>query len=223
MFTGPARRTYRVEPMRDPVPGRTSSSGGTADTADAAPDLVEPIVGWRTWLVVPAPEGFHLRSVVFATDWAPCQEFAARCELVGGRLWHRPWRRVTTHPAPFASCECGIWAAKDIEYAADFFSLYDDLLSEACVHRAIGRVALWGSVVDGGLGWRASHGYPADLYLPTHRENGQEVDAAAIARGLAAYGSPVQVAAGGIGGDVDGALEEIRRLSGESVGELSSR
>jgi hypothetical protein len=223
MFTGPARRTYRVEPMRDPVPGRTSSSAGAADATDAVPDFLEPVVGWRTWLVVPVPCGLRLRSVVFATDWAPRQELAARCELIRARQWHRPWRRVSTHVAPATSCECGVWAAKDIEYAADFFNLYDDLLSEACVHRAIGRVALWGAVVDGGLGWRASHAYPADLYVPTHRENGQEVDARAIARGLARYGVPVEVVPGGIGGDVDGALDGIRRLSNESVGELSSK
>jgi hypothetical protein len=183
---------------------------------------VEPVVGWRTWLVIPAPEGLRLRSVVFGTDWEPCEELSARCELVRGRLWYRPWRRIS-HPAPSASCECGIWAAKDIEYAAGFFNLYDDLLSEACVHRAIGRVALWGAVVDGGLGWRASHAYPADLYVPTHRDNGQEVDAGAIASGLSGYGAPIEVVAGGIGGEVDGALEGIRHLAGEPVGELSSK
>jgi hypothetical protein len=114
-------------------------------------------------------------------------------------------------------------AAKDIGYAADFFTLYDDLLSEACVHRAIGRVALWGAVVDGGLGWRASHAYPAHIYVPTHRENGREIDARAIARGLANYGAPVEVVAGGIGGDADGALDGIRSLSDDRVGELSSK
>jgi hypothetical protein len=37
----------------------------------AAPDYVEPIVGWRTWLVVCEGEGFRLRSVVYDALWLP--------------------------------------------------------------------------------------------------------------------------------------------------------
>ena len=32
--------------------------------------------------------------------------------------------------------------------------------------RVIGRVALWGDVVEGPLGWRASHAYPIELLVP---------------------------------------------------------
>jgi hypothetical protein len=30
----------------------------------------------------------------------------------------------------------------------------------------IGRVALWGTVVEGQLGWRASRAYPIELFVP---------------------------------------------------------
>jgi hypothetical protein len=33
------------------------------------------------------------------------------------------------------------------------------------VARAMGRVALWGDVVECERGWRASHAYPLDLYV----------------------------------------------------------
>jgi hypothetical protein len=32
--------------------------------------------------------------------------------------------------------------------------------------RVIGRVALWGDVVEGPFGWRASHAYPVELFVP---------------------------------------------------------
>ena len=201
------------------MPGRPSRA--TANAGASAPDLFEPVFGWRTWLVVTTAGGLRLRSVVFAKDWTPRDEFPARCEFALHRRWYRPWRRVSAHGAPSTGCECGVWAAKDIEFAATFLNLYDDLLGDACVHRVIGRVALWGTVVDGGLGWRASRAYPAEIYVPTRREDGQPVEAHTIARGLACYGVPVRTVDLGVGAESGSVVPRIRDVSGESVGEAS--
>jgi hypothetical protein len=91
------------------------------------------------------------------------------------------------------------------------------------VHRVIGRVALWGSVVDGGLGWRASRAYPTHIYVPSRRENGREVHVRMIARGLADYGVPVEVVAGDIGAEVDRALQGISGQPLEQLTEPSVR
>jgi hypothetical protein len=55
--------------------------------------------------------------------------------------------------------------------------------------------------VETDFGWRASHAYPAHIYVPTHRANGRCVDAEIIALGLARYGVPVEIVTGPIGLD----------------------
>jgi hypothetical protein len=45
---------------------------------NAAPDYIEPIVGWRTWLVVQEGERLRLRSVVYDVLWSPRRELVAR-------------------------------------------------------------------------------------------------------------------------------------------------
>jgi hypothetical protein len=232
MFTGPVRRTYRIEPIRDPVPRRTAGSAETDLCADGVVtpcenlegpvfDYCEPVVGWRTWLAADMPAGARLRSVVFGTDWPPGEELSARCELVLERRLRRPWRLAPTHQAPSTCCECGIWAAKEIDYATNFLHLYEDVLSHASAPRVIGRVALWGLVVDGGLGWRASYAYPTHIYVPRHRGSGGEVNTGRIARGLADYGVPVEIVAEHIGVEVDRALQEVCGELHERMTELS--
>jgi hypothetical protein len=232
MHTGTSTRTYRIEPLRDPVPRASSAAGerngraadqvaqGSAEGA-LAPDYFRAVVGWRTWLVVATATGLRLRSVVFGTNWPVREELPARCELALRRPWARPWHRVPSHEAPSHDCDCGIWAAKDLEYATSFFHLYDDLLGYRSVHRVVGRVRLWGSVAEGGLGWRASYAYPASIYVPTHREDGRRVDAKRIASGLADYGVAVEIVGKVVGERVGRALAEIRRRQLNRIGELS--
>jgi hypothetical protein len=67
------------------------------------------------------------------------------------------------------------------------------LVAASQPRRVIGRVALWGSIVEGDSGWRASCAYPAHLYVPPGRLDRPSVDAGAIARALGSYGVPVEV------------------------------
>ena len=65
------------------------------------------------------------------------------------------------------------------------------------VRRVIGRVALWGEVVEGTRGWRASRGYPAELWVPQLDGDGTEIaELESIAIDLADYGVPVHVCDG---------------------------
>jgi hypothetical protein len=66
--------------------------------------------------------------------------------------------------------------------------------------RVIGRVALWGDVVESESGWRASVGYPSQLFVPIPMENARRslrrravVDEVAVA--LELYGVPVELVA----------------------------
>jgi hypothetical protein len=51
-----------------------------------------------------------------------------------------------------------------------------------------GRALLWGDRLEGTLGWRAATAYPLELYVPRELQNAE-----AIARGLLAYGVPVEL------------------------------
>jgi hypothetical protein len=59
------------------------------------------------------------------------------------------------HPAPGVNCRCGIYAAHDPHDAA----YYTVMPSNTDQTMAIGRVAQWGSVIEGDAGWCAWHGY----------------------------------------------------------------
>jgi hypothetical protein len=84
-------------------------------------------------------------------------------------------------------------AAHDLERAANYLYLYDDVRQPHLRSRAIGRVSLWGSVVEGEHGWRASHAYPERILLPSTDRAGRPTAAEAIAEGLACYGVPVEI------------------------------
>jgi len=130
-----------------------------------APDYIEPIVGWRAWLVVPEDEIFRLRSIVYDTLWSPHSELVASCLHHAVRL---PWRKHPKHVPPARNCACGIYAAREPEEAAAYLDgrSWADGLS---VHRVIGTVSLWGRVVECTRGWRGSRAYPKKIYVPPTR------------------------------------------------------
>jgi hypothetical protein len=102
-----------------------------------------------------------------------------------------------THAAPQAECQCGLYAASSIKAAADFAR---GRLNDA-IGAVIGQVFLWGSVVECECGWRASHAYPARLYVPLGRQRrfsfrfGAGLHAERLALALRAYGVPVELVA----------------------------
>jgi hypothetical protein len=58
----------------------------------------------------------------------------------------------------------------------------------------VGRVALWGTVVEYEAGWRASMAYPERLYLPAWRASGAPLaNVEEVAMGLADYRVPVEI------------------------------
>jgi hypothetical protein len=131
----------------------------------AAPDYIEPTIGWRTWLVVPEGGAFRLRSVVYDTLWPVRNELVARCLH---RAVSLPWRRRSVHSPPVDDCACGIYAAREPQEAAAYLDgrSWADGLS---VHRVIGTVSLWGRVVECTRGWRGSVAYPRKIYVPPTR------------------------------------------------------
>lgn len=151
-----------------------------------APDAVEAIVGWRAWAISDVAGAFRLRSVVAPTLWPAREVLEAECLRPG----LRPFRRFGLgHHPPSESCECGVYAA-DASTAASYGTPPADRVDR----RVLGRVALWGVVIECEHGWRASQAYPYEIVIPVHRfRDDRLVPLEALAFDLTAYGVPVTV------------------------------
>jgi hypothetical protein len=168
---------------------------------ERAPDYIEPVVGWRAWLVSEVEGRPLLGGVVFHRQWWPREPHVAEC-----LHWRpqplRPWRRAEPdHVAPGLRCRCGLYAADSLAEASRYArpGRLPEPVRWPTLHRVVGRVSLWGRVVECEHGWRASHAYPERLVVPTQRANGRPVpNAEAIAAALEVYGVPVEVVQGSL-------------------------
>ena len=111
--------------------------------------LVEPILGWRTWGLAGSRSGKDLMLLPVVgrgRPWRPRAPARAAC----------PRRRA--HGAiPGLDCRCGLHATHEI-----------DLLRRTRDPAVLGRVALWGRVIEHERGYRAQFAYPQRLRLVCH-------------------------------------------------------
>ena len=152
-----------------------------------APDYAAPFVGWRTWALTRSDGELRLRSVLKPTVWEPCEPLRARC------LRSRVSRLVNRHAAPVETCVCGVYAA-ELRTAAAY--LGDPLLGAMSleVRHVVGRVALWGDVIECDRGYRASLAYPQHVYVAARALNGERRhDADDVATALEHYRVPVTI------------------------------
>ena len=154
-----------------------------------APEYASPVIGWRMWSIMPSRGGHRLASPLFRVIWPPTAELHAVCDA-GGR-WSWVGRRRCDHPVPVARCGCGLHAM----VAPGHLSTYIlPAASAQVVRRAVGRVSLWGRVIEGACGWRAAAAFPAEIWLPQADSSGARIDDIdTIAMDLADYGVPVHV------------------------------
>jgi hypothetical protein len=160
-----------------------------------APDFLEPFEAWRVWRVVRRDDEYVLASVMYPTVWRPGEPLVAEC--LARRLW-RPFRRRDAHAAPDAGCQCGIYGAA-IEGAREYFK---GISPDGSV-RVLGRVSLWGTVIECTRGFRASHAHPSRVFLPGDFGSRGRVDWNRLVAGLSRYGVPVE--------PLSAAAEAVRR------------
>ena len=159
-----------------------------------APDYIEPVVGWRIWAVSESERRLRLRSLVFDATWPPGRPFVAECRERPHRL-RRLWRRQPSmHRPPDWSCDCGIYATRRVAVAVRYAETYGSRHWRV-LHRVLGRVSLWGSVLEYTDGWRAARAYPLELFIPRVGPVGSP-GAEAIAEALADYGVRVEIVEG---------------------------
>lgn len=159
----------------------------------SAPDYAAPIVGWRGWFVVESEGAFRLCSIIHHTHWPPRQELVASCR--SNEQGSKP-EAPAGHAAPEAACRCGIYACESAAAATPFLS-GSRLPARQTLGFVLGRVSLWGKVVECQRGWRGERAYPASIYvprlsgegcLPLARSPGPET----VALALGGYGVPVE-------------------------------
>ena len=164
-----------------------------------APDLFDPLVAWRAWEVGPTSDGWRLHSVHMGDPWPTWTPIEAVCRR--NRFVAREAPSHEQHVAPVGSCRCGVYGALQSDRARQYFvaswaepdAAPIPCLPDGYVPRAIGRVSLWGRVLECEQGYRASHGYPAHIYLPARRPDGEAYDVESAALDLLAYGVPVEI------------------------------
>jgi hypothetical protein len=162
----------------------------------AAPDVLEPVTGWRVFDVVPLDGELRLCSLAFWTVWIPGRPARAVCRRL---LIDRGWAGLPEHDAPDERCTCGIYATRTARAAAAYARAAG--VRSDTVHRVAGRVSLWGTVIECEGGWRAAQAYPAALFVPTGRGRlrlrrrlpAARRPVAQVARGLRGYGVPVEI------------------------------
>jgi hypothetical protein len=162
-----------------------------------APDAIEPTTGWRAWDVIELDGALRLCSLAFWSVWLPRREVTATCRRshVDAALTGLP-----PHPAPEPRCTCGIYATLTAAQVLAFSRGVRRRLDT--VHRVVGAVSLWGTVVECEGGWRGALAYPAAIFVPAARSRPlvrprrlrrPQLPAGEVAVGLEDYGVPVEV------------------------------
>jgi hypothetical protein len=142
----------------------------------------QPIVGWRIWRVTRGIDRrmstlqlanelleaerrgevrpverlfrYRLRSLTQPGLWPPGRRLQSSCEREGVD--------DATHEAgPDAVCACGIWALRQRGGAERLMGSYRDSGGAT----ALGRVALWGRIIEHENGWRGQFAYPLDVVV----------------------------------------------------------
>lgn len=168
--------------------------------SSAAPDYAEALVAWRAWRVLDERHGHRLRSVVYPAIWAPGHELVAECEC-RSRSLSRPWRYRRCELAPSTDCDCGIYGARKVTDAIEYLGNTTGAWDPS--NAVIGRVSLWGEVMEHRLGWRASRAYPARIVVPARPGSD------AVAAALDAYGVPVEQFESSGRADIKATLERL--------------
>jgi len=162
----------------------------------AVPDFIEPVEAWRVWRVCMHDCRIVLQSLNADTFWEPGIALVAAC-ATRQRSHRRPWRvEAPDHAAPEVDCTCGIYGVRSAAVARWYLERRALFYN---AERVVGRVALWGDVVESESGWRAQRAYPIELFVPAATtlrgglRRSSYVDEIVLA--LSAYRVPVEVLA----------------------------
>ena len=132
-----------ISPRRDPPRRLVPLDGPSRSVAgNAAPDLVNPVVGFRQWRI----SGGELRSMYTGDRWRPGRMHAS-CHA----------DRAHDEPPPVSDCTCGFYAR---------YTPSPRTASSGTPDLVAGAVVLWGRLELHAHGMRAEHASLIALALP---------------------------------------------------------
>jgi hypothetical protein len=116
----------------------------------------EPVLGWRAWRLGRTDEGLRIVPTTPRSAWEPRVAIHATCSGAHTREYmvYNP-ELAATHRSPEPGCTCGIHAIKDPARLA----------RSGRSAAVVGRVAMWGRVIEHTKGYRAEFAYPSRLRL----------------------------------------------------------
>lgn len=146
-------------PEQDPA----TAMEAMAESGAQVPDYADVMIGWRAWALSCEPEEGEeglLWSITHPENgpWLPREPMIAECNKARGpaQVYHDP---------PKPGCSCGIYAARNKGHLLGMrYHRYDE--EARAMWCVIGTVSLWGGVIPGSQGWKASKAYPRELRLP---------------------------------------------------------
>lgn len=134
-----------------------------AEADGTMPDVIGYVVGWRAWDVARQPDSdgkVMLQSVTHSYTWVPFEKARAECSVCTSTDTR------ARDCIPGDACSCGFYAAKSLEHLRTMsYHTYNSEDDDGPV-TIVGRLAMWGKVIEGSQGWKAEYAYPEMLFVP---------------------------------------------------------
>jgi len=135
------------------------------------PDLVQVITAYRAWRAESVNGQVRLFALGMDVVWEPRQKVEAECIQWASWMMRRlssneAWPRE--HEAPDFHCCCGIWGFKSVENLLS-------ALGQGYKPSVIGKVSLWGRVIETENGFRAQYAYPEELWTWSAESSAEEL------------------------------------------------
>lgn len=127
-------------------------------TAVKVPDLVFVITAYRAWRVRSVQGNARLFALGLDVLWEPRQKAEAECRRLPSLPkpgFSSAEAKLSQHEAPSFCCHCGFWGFKSVENLLLALPFQPDV---------IGKVSLWGRVVETENGYRAQYAYPEEVW-----------------------------------------------------------
>jgi hypothetical protein len=161
----------------------------------SAPDGIEPVVGWRMWILEgnrpwsrPQVQTDDSLRSLNGDAWIPGKRMEAVCD------WRSQGRSFNHREGPESKCRCGVYAFPTIDALVPMLHA---AFFRVCI---LGEVSLWGKIIVHEQGYRAQYAYPKRLWVDK-RVPGRFIKV------VSAYGVPVATTED----------EEFRRIIRERV------